>query len=106
MFTIMFTLMFTHVYKHAYIHVYTHVIVCTHVRYSSHLNIHYSNNSKLCIYLEGIRIRININKANALICYYHSIQCDPFLPIPLYWQLNQSPGQVTVSSTDQLYICA
>ena len=37
------------------------------------------------------------NKANALICYYHSIQCEPFLPIPLYWQLNQSPGQVTVS---------
>ena len=32
-----------------------------------------------------------------LICYYQSIQCDSSGPIPLYWQLNQSPGQVTVS---------
>jgi hypothetical protein len=27
----------------------------------------------------------------------YTIQCDPFLPIPLYCQSNQSPGQVTVS---------
>ena len=32
-----------------------------------------------------------------LIYYYQSIQCDSSGPIPLYWQLNQSPGQVTVS---------
>jgi hypothetical protein len=32
-----------------------------------------------------------------LICYYQSIQCDSSGPIPLNWQLNQSPGQVTVS---------
>ena len=35
--------------------------------------------------------------SDSRICYYHSIQCEPFLPILLYWQLNQSPGQVTVS---------